>query len=193
MPHRRSRQAPRLDPRKPLLLGTHELNRRPGSQRLLRLRAPAPADLGTAMIGVPEGAQLDLDLRLESVMEGVLVTAQVRAPLAGECGRCLEQVSSNIEVSLQELYAYPESEAAADEAERLEGDILDLEPVLRDAVVLALPLVPLCRADCAGLCPRCGVRRDDADCGHDEEPVDPRWAALGQLRGRPVDAAGERE
>ncbi len=173
--------ASRLDPRQPLVIDTRELSRRPGSQRKVEFHAPAPSELGVGMIGVPPGAQLDLTLRLESVMEGVLVTGTVTGPLAGECGRCLEPVTSEIEVDLQELYAYPESEATEDEASRLEGDYLDLEPVLRDAVVLALPLTPLCREDCGGLCVVCGARRDDVDCGHDEAPVDPRWAALNDL------------
>jgi len=171
----------RLDPRKPLVIDTRELGRRPGSQRKVELQAPAPSDLGVAMIGIPPGAPLDLRLRLEAVMEGVLVSATVSAPLAGECGRCLEPVTSTIEVDLQELYAYPESDATEDEAGRLDGDFLDLEPALRDAVVLALPLTPLCREDCGGLCVVCGARRDDVDCGHDEAPVDPRWAALNDL------------
>lgn len=172
---------PRLDPRRPLVIDTRELGRRPGSQREVRVTAPAPSDLGVGMIGVPPGATLDLDLRLEAVMEGVLVSATVTGPLVGECGRCLDPIASSFEVDLQELYAYPESETTEDEAERLNGDYLDLEPVLRDAVVLALPLAPLCREDCGGLCVVCGARRDDVDCGHDTTPVDPRWAALTEL------------
>jgi uncharacterized protein len=171
----------RLDPRLPLVLDTRELGRRPGSQRKLELRVPAPAELGVGMIGVPPGAELDLRLRLEAVMEGVLVSGTASAPLTGECGRCLDPVVSKIEVDLQELYAYPESDATEDEAGRLNGDFLDLEPALRDAVVLALPLTPLCREDCGGLCAVCGARRDDVDCGHEVAPVDPRWAALNDL------------
>ncbi|HEX8002207.1 MAG TPA: DUF177 domain-containing protein [Mycobacteriales bacterium] len=171
----------RLDPRQPLVLDTRELGRRPGSQRKVELQVPAPNDLGVAMIGIPPGSRLDLRLRLEAVMEGVLVSGTVSGPLVGECGRCLDPVTSSVEVDLQELYAYPESDATEDEASRLEGDFLDLEPALRDAVVLALPLTPLCREDCGGLCAVCGARRDDVDCGHDETPVDPRWAALNDL------------
>jgi len=172
---------PRLDPRRPLVIDTRELGRRPGSQQEVRLTAPAPSDLGVGMVGVPPGAQLDLRLRLEAVMEGVLVTGTVTGPLAGECGRCLDPIASSVEVDLQELYAYPDSEATEDEAERLEGDYLDLEPVLRDTVVLALPLTPLCREDCGGLCVVCGAKRDEVDCGHDTVPVDPRWAALTEM------------
>jgi uncharacterized protein len=171
----------RLDPRLPLVVDTRELSRRPGSQRKVAFQVPAPDELGVGMIGVPKGATLDLRLRLESVMEGVLVSGTVTGPLVGECARCLDPIASTVEVDLQELYAYPESDATEDEAERLDGDLLDLEPALRDAVVLALPLTPLCRDDCGGLCVVCGARRDDVDCGHDVAPVDPRWAALKDL------------
>lgn len=180
MPQNRNSHS-RLDPRQPLVIDTRELGRRPGSQRKVELQLPAPSDLGVAMIGIPPGSRLELRLRLEAVMEGVLVSGTASAPLAGECGRCLDPVTSTIEVDLQELYAYPESDATEDEASRLEGDFLDLEPALRDAVVLALPLTPLCREDCGGLCVVCGARRDDVDCGHDTAPVDPRWASLNDL------------
>ena len=168
----------RLDPRLPLVIDTRELGRRPGSQRKMDFDAPAPSDLGVGMIGIPPGARLDLRLRLEAVMEGVLVSATVTGPLVGECARCLDPVASSIEVDLQELYAYPTSDVTEDEASHLDGDLLDLEPALRDAVVLALPLTPLCREDCGGLCVVCGARRDDGDCGHEVAPVDIRWAAL---------------
>ena len=171
----------RLDPRDPLVIDTRELGRRPGSMRKLRRAAPAPDDRGMDLIRVPTGADLDLDLRLESVMEGVLVSGHVSAPLSGECGRCLEPVTSSIEVELQELYAYPESEAADDEVSRLVGDLIDLEPALRDAVVLALPLTPLCEDDCPGLCVECGVRLADVDSAHSHAAADPRWAALADL------------
>lgn len=177
---KRNRSA-HLDPRAPYVLDIRELGRRPGSMRPVELHLPAPADLGVGLIGVPPGAELDLHLRMESVMEGVLVTGTVVAPLAGECGRCLDPVADRVEADLQELYAYPESGATEDEASRLDGDFLDLEPVVRDSVVLALPLTPLCRDDCPGLCVECGAKRD-AGCGHDQGPVDPRWAALEALR-----------
>ena len=149
--------------------------------RELHLVAPAPEGLGVELIGVPTGADLDLDLRLESVMEGVLVSGTATVPLAGECGRCLEAVSDELVVDLQELYAYPESGSAEvddEDVARMEGDLLDLEPALRDAVVLALPLTPLCREDCSGLCAECGERLDDLPDDHGHGAADPRWAAL---------------
>ena len=144
---------------------------------------PAPADLGIEVLAVPEGSPVELDLRLEAVVEGVLVTGTARAGLSGECVRCLEQVTDEITVDLVELFLYDDEgqhgEAGEDEeTSRLEGDLLDLEPLLRDAVVLALPFQPLCREDCPGLCVECGARlADDPDHGH-EAPIDPRWAAL---------------
>lgn len=142
------------------------------------------------MIGVPEGAPLDLDLRLESVTEGVLVSGAVTAPLSGECGRCLEPVDSQITVSLQELFAYPNSATVDtsddDEVHRMVGDLIALEPVVRDEVVLALPLTPLCRPDCAGLCPDCGQRLDDLPDDHAHATIDPRWAGLADLTQSPA-------
>jgi uncharacterized protein len=183
--HRTERNV-RLDPRAPLVLDTRELGRRPGSQRELTRTAPAPADLGIEVLGVPEGSPVELDIRLEAVVEGVLVTASARAELVGECVRCLDEIHDQVEVSFQELYLYDDSHDAAGEdetegASRLEGDLLDLEPQLRDAVVLALPFQPLCREDCPGLCPECGARLAD-DPGHEHDAaVDPRWAALQRL------------
>lgn len=162
-------------------MDTRDLGRRPGSMRRLTRTVPAPADLGTGVIGVPAGSDIDLDVRCESVVEGVLVTATARVRVEGECVRCLDPVSSTQEVTVQDLYYYPDQDVDDEEADRLEGDLLDLEPALRDSVVLALPLQPLCRDDCPGLCPTCGARLAD-DPGHRHDEVDPRWAALGALR-----------
>ena len=174
-----------LDPRAPLVLDTRELDRRPGSQRTVDRTAPAPSDLGIAVLGVTPGSSVELELRLEAVMEGVLLSGTACATLAGECVRCLEEITDEVVADLQELFAYEGSSTARtageDEAGRLEGDLLDLEPVLRDALVLALPFRPLCREDCPGLCPECGDRlADDPDHQH-REVTDPRWAALREL------------
>src|SRR6187551_971557 len=173
-----------LDPRAPLVLDTRELGRRPGSQREVELSVPAPAELGIEVLRVPEGSPVELDLRLEAVMEGVLVTGTANAGLDGECARCLEPISEEIEARFQELFVYVEHQTPHDEDDevsKLEGDLVDLEPLLRDAVVLALPFQPLCEDDCPGLCTECGARlADDPDHTH-EEPIDPRWAALQNL------------
>jgi uncharacterized protein len=175
-----------LNPRSPLVLDTRELPRRPGAMRTVARSVPAPERLGLDLIGVPVGATLALDLRLESVSEGVLVSGTVTAPVEGECGRCLNPISDTLEVSIQELYAYEHSTTDEttdeDEVGRLQGDLIDLEPALRDAVVLALPGNPLCREDCPGLCTECGLPWDDLPADHTHDQIDARWAALTQLR-----------
>jgi uncharacterized protein len=179
------KQQPRLDPRDPLVLDTRELGRRPGSMRPVQLSVPAPAGLGLIdLIGVPVGAELELDLRLESVMDGVLVSGIVTAPVSGECGRCLGPVSDTLAVRVQELFVYPEAATEHDdddEVAQLQGDFLDLTPTLRDAVVLALPINPLCDEDCQGLCATCGERLDDLPEDHSHEATDARWGALAGL------------
>jgi len=169
---------------------TRELGRRPGAMKRLSRTVKSPGDLGVEFIGVPDDAEIELDLRLESVMEGVLVTGTARATLKGECVRCLEPLEQEAEADFQELFSYPDADDRSrptadtgDDAEEedtlsLEGDYFDLEPVLRDAVVLSLPLQPVCRDDCPGLCPECGARlADDPEHDH-EDAVDIRWAAL---------------
>ena len=189
MPENRKPQH-RLDPTNPLVLDTRELGRRPGSMRTVRLPAPAPEVLGVELIGVAAGAEIELDLRLESVMEGVLVSGTADVPLTGECGRCLDAIDDRLTVDLQELFAYADSTTDLtgedDETARMQGDFLDLEPVLRDAVVLALPLTPLCDQDCAGLCVDCGERLDDLPQDHAHGAADPRWAALQGLTDPPA-------
>jgi len=151
--------------------------------RTLSRSVPAPADLGVDVLGVPAGSALELDLRLESVVEGVLVSGTVSGTVTGECVRCLDPVSRDLVVDVQELWTRGEPLDAEDELPQLDGDLLDIEPVLRDAVVLALPFQPLCRDDCPGLCSECGARLAD-DPQHGHQATDPRWAALQQLADR---------
>ncbi|GAA0992688.1 DUF177 domain-containing protein [Acrocarpospora macrocephala] len=172
---------PRLDPRAPWVISTHDLGRRPGSMRKMSPTLPAPVDLAVGMIGVPKDAEVEVDLRLESVMEGVLVTGTAGAPLSGECSRCLDPLTSEIEVEFQELFFYSAEDAREDDS-LLDGELLDLEPTFRDAVVLALPLSPVCREDCPGLCPECGAKLADAGPDHRHDRVDSRWASLQGLK-----------
>ena len=190
------------DPQAPLVLDTRELGRRPGSERKVSFTAPAPADLGIDVIGVPEGSDIELDVRLEAVIEGVLATGTARVVAVGECVRCLEPVEEQLDIDFQELYAYDDgggsdrTDGESDETRRLEDDLLDLEPVLRDEVVLALPMKPLCTPDCAGLCPECGVRLADEPGHAHEAEIDPRWAALRHLAGeddRPDESGPDEE
>jgi uncharacterized protein len=162
-----------------------------------RRRVPAPAGLSQDLVGVPEGAPLDLDLRLESATEGVLVTGTVTTTIAGECGRCLDPITDDFEVDVVELFAYPGSVTAEttdeDEVDRIVDDLIDVEPVVRDAIVLGLPATPLCRPECAGLCATCGQRLDDLPAGHAHEQLDPRWAALMERSGGSAGGIGSTE
>ncbi|AKT52264.1 YceD family protein [Arsenicicoccus sp. oral taxon 190] len=175
----------RLDPRSPLVFDTRELGRRPGTMHTERREVAAPEDLGTDVIAVAPGSPVELDLRYESVLEGVLVSGTVTATATGACVRCLDQVTLPVEATFQELFAYADrarhhEEVSSDEDDdvrELEGDLLDLEPVLRDAVVPTLPFQPVCRADCPGLCSQCGERLAD-DPDHHHDVIDPRWSAL---------------
>lgn len=171
-----------LDPRSPLVIDLHDLERRAGTMKRVHRVVPAPADLGIDMIGVPEGSDITLDLRLEAVVEGVLVTGSADVHLTGECTRCLEPIEENASYELQELYFYPGRDAEED-ASRIDGDLIDLDPALRDAVVLELPFAPLCREDCAGLCPICGAQLNDDPEHHHDAPVDARWSDLTRLAG----------
>ena len=174
-----------LDPRQPLVVDTTKLPRQPGATRTLRRTVPAPADLGLELIRVPEGSDVELDLTLTSVSEGVYVSGTIRGSLTGECGRCLDDISESFEVPIAELYAYADSTTEettdSDEVGRMQGDLLDLEPAVRDAVVLTLPTTPVCRPDCPGLCADCGARLADLPADHSHEAADPRWAALRNL------------
>lgn len=155
-----------------------DLIHRPGQMRERVIDAVAPGGWGNAVIGVREGEPIHLDVRLESLHDGILASADVSTVARGECVRCLIDVDLPLEVEIREVFAYSHDEAFDYE---VQGTQVDLEPPVRDAVVLALPFQPVCQDDCTGLCPECGVRLLD-NPGHEHEaPVDPRWAALSGL------------
>lgn len=159
------------------MIDTQELGRRAGAMLARELTVAAPSDFGTEVIGAPEGSELQISLRLEAVIEGVLVTGDVEANIQGECSRCLAPLSLDLVVDFQELYEHPDEDNKTEDSLLLEGDLLDLEPALRDAIVLALPLAPLCSEDCLGLCTECGFELNN-DPEHHHDTVDARWLAL---------------
>ncbi|MBJ8342235.1 DUF177 domain-containing protein [Antrihabitans sp. YC3-6] len=164
------------------VLDTRTLGRRAGSMREVTRTVVTPVRIGLDLIAIEEGAEVDLNLRLEAVSEGVLITGTLGADLVGECSRCLEPFDDEIQLHLTELFAYPDSTTERtteeDEIYRVVDDHVDLEPVVIDAVGLALPLQPLCTPDCQGLCSECGVRLAIAGSDHGHEILDPRWAGL---------------
>ena len=169
----------------PFVLDVRSLLGKPGSYVRLDFTEMAGPGISTEIVTVPEQAQVQVDVMLESVREGLLVTG--RASTVGEavCSRCLDPVEVDLATDLQELYAWSADEAEIDElGERgphLDGEVLDLRPAVRDDLILEMPLAPLCSTGCPGLCPQCGVKLAD-EPGHEHEIVDPRWAALAAIK-----------
>lgn len=171
--------APRRDP---FVLDVRSINRRPGTMTEVHRTIETTVRLGVEMIGVPVGSDVDLDLRLEPVSEGILVTGTACGETVGQCSRCLEPVDGTVTVFLTELFAYPDSvteqTTEEDDVHRIVDDRIDLEQAIIDAVALELPMSPLCEPDCPGLCQVCGIRLAVAEPGHGHDVIDPRWAGL---------------
>ena len=165
----------------PFVVSVRDLARRPGSQLSISRSIPAPAVFGSDVIGVPEGSDLTLELSMESISEGIWVSGTVAARAVGECSRCLDEVSEDVLAPVQGLFANPGAESAGEgddvDVRDFDGDSLDLEELVLDAVVTSLPFAPLCSPDCPGLCDQCGAQLAE-DPQHHHDAVDPRWAAL---------------
>jgi uncharacterized protein len=146
---------------------------------------------------VPDDAEVTVDVNVEVVAGGVVVTGTVSTTWVGECRRCLRSVQGPLVANVREVYERAsrvrDDELDDDEAETypLAGDTVDLVPLARDAVLLELPLAPLCRADCAGLCPSCGADRGEQPCDCIDQPGHPVWAVLDGLRAAVEDTAAD--
>ena len=176
-------------------LNTYELPRRAGEMKEYELDIVMSEKFGVDLISVPAGEVIEVDARLESVTEGILLSADVYTVAQGECIRCLDPLEIVIERKIQELYAYEPTNERGKKKKRstedltsedldvadefmMDGDILDLETPIRDAVVLSLPTNPVCSQDCLGLCPECGGKWADLPEDHAHEVIDARWASL---------------
>ena len=155
-----------------------DLLRRPSSRKDVAVEVAAH-DLTVVDSEVPDGSAVNAAFELESLTDGIVVVGRVQAPWAGHCRRCLTGVVGQLDVAVRELY---QVEPETEDAFSLDGDQLDLEPVVREALLLELPLAPLCRSDCAGLCPRCGANRNEGLCRCAVAPADGRWGALDELK-----------
>jgi len=173
-------------------LNTYELPRRAGEMREYELDIEAPEKVGVELISVPAGDFIEVDARLESVTEGVLLSAEIFAVAKGECGRCLDPVELVIDKRIQELYLYEkrverkkgakvEDDLETEDELLMDGNVMDLESPIRDAIVLSLPSNPLCSDECPGLCPNCGGKWAELPQNHAHEVIDARWAGLAAL------------
>ena len=173
----------------PFAFPVRDIVRRPGEMREFALEIPAPEKWGEGLVSVAQGEPLSLDVRLESVHEGILVSATADTRYAGVCGRCLIDIAAPVEVEFQELFTYPGEEAADLE---VQDDHVDLETQVRDAIVLSLPFQPVCQPDCPGLDPNTGERLTESSGENERAPLDPRWAALQQYTSDPDGEAPRR-
>ena len=171
----------------PWTLSVYDLLHRAGEMREHSIEVVVPERLGEGQVAVQAGAVLDLDVRLEGLHDGILVSATVTGTATGECSRCLKPIAEPVEVDIAELFAYDVDEAFD---YQVQDDHVDLEPVVRDAVVLSLPFQPVCRPDCPGLDPETGERVDDIPDYQPREIADPRWSALAGFQAESAPADG---
>ncbi|HEV8420191.1 MAG TPA: DUF177 domain-containing protein, partial [Actinomycetota bacterium] len=158
-------------------IDVRDLLSQPGASRTVRVSESIPG-LGTELATVPEDHRIDAELLLESVVEGVLVSGPVSGSMVLACARCLKSFGADLHLQVKELFS-PDAAVGDDKYPVHEGEI-DLEPMIRDAVLLSMPFAPLCCPDCLGLCERCGGDRNLGECVCAPE-VDPRWGPLSAI------------
>jgi uncharacterized protein len=181
---------PQHIPAGPFVIDARDPGRRVGHMKHLATDVIITTDIGTAVIGAVAGSSVHLDITLQAVGEGILVTGEATVPIVGECSRCLKDIKYDEIVDLTALFSYQptdargrviEPEADADEENLwVVDDHVDLESSVTDALVLGLPLAPLCEPECPGLCPQCGESLAE-DPDHSHPAHDPRWEALARL------------
>ncbi|MEY4499693.1 MAG: hypothetical protein RL319_681 [Actinomycetota bacterium] len=160
-------------------VNVHDLMHKPGQMRVHRLELDLPEAMGNGIAAIPKGEEMDVDVRFESVHEGILATGEVFSDAKAECSRCLDPVTIPVEVDFQELFAYS---LTNEDDFGIEDENIDLEQVILDAVVLSLPFQPICKKDCLGLCADCGERLADNPHHVHEAAIDPRWNELKKLK-----------
>ena len=178
----------------PFYFSCIDLPRRPGEMKEYELTFDRHERVGTPVLGVDADEPIDVDLLIQAVSEGVLASGVVAALVTGECTRCLEPIELDVEENFTELYRYEAEKKShkkekeidisdEDEDLHMDGDFIDLEFAIRDALLLDLPINPLCSPDCEGLCPDCGLRMSDLPQDHAHEKHDIRWSALENFPG----------
>lgn len=171
-----------------------------GASQTHSLLWEVPPGWTTEVLAVPAGTQVELEVAVTTVDDGVYVEVQGSAPLVGQCIRCLKDIEIPKSFSIADVYGYEErgrkrsrheSDKAGKRASNIEvtgddldaaliidRDSIDLEPLLRDALFVDAPFQPLCSDDCLGICEHCGVLLADAEPDHTHEFLDPRFQAL---------------
>ncbi|UWF78643.1 MULTISPECIES: YceD family protein [Microbacterium] len=171
----------------PFVLPVRDIVRKPGEMREHRFQVTLAEQWGEGIVSVEAGETVDLDVRLESVHEGILVSGTADSDYVGVCGRCLTDITAPVEVEFQELFAYPGEEETDFE---VQDDHVDLETLVRDAIVLSLPFQPVCQPDCPGLDPNTGEKLTGSAGAESTAPIDPRWSALRQITDQDGEADG---
>lgn len=162
----------------PLVLNTIELLRRPGSSRRIDTRIVA-ADVAVDDERIADDESVDVTITVESANGGLVVRGDATTSASLVCARCLETLRATVTAEVEEVFQrVPEHPDAV----ALEGEQLDLRPVVREGILLAIPVAPLCSPDCPGLCATCGAELAAGACGCVSEVGDPRWAVLDALR-----------
>ena len=165
-----------------LRINALDLLRHPGDTRRLEFTVePSELDLDDDRLAGP----IAVDLQATSSVDGIVVHGTIATAWHGQCRRCLIEVDGVAVSSIEEIFQqHPHHE----EAVEIVGDQIDLAPIVREYVLLDLPEAPLCREDCAGICPQCGADRNTTACECVAAPSDDRWSALEGLR---LDPEGE--
>jgi uncharacterized protein len=161
----------------PFVVSVADLLRTPGHRRELELRGSI-GELRSAGTVVAAGVDVDVRVGLEAIPEGVVADGRISAPWRADCRRCLREVTDSVDVEFRELFERAPKEG---ETYPLGHEEIDLRPLIREALLLALPLAPLCEAACQGICPTCGADLNGGPCGCPPAGRDPRWAALDDL------------
>jgi len=165
----------------PFRVNLHELPRRAGEMRPYQLQFEVQEAIGTPMLSIRAGEPIDIKFKAEAVSDGVLISGRVVSRAKGECGRCLDEIDRVVDEEFRELFLYESRKSDNEDEDELfamDGDIADIETAIRDAVVLTMPINPLCKGDCKGLCSECGERWENLAPDHSHEKTDPRWSGL---------------
>jgi len=162
----------------PLIVNIAELLRRPGTSRDISLMVSAK-QFGFDDLRIADDSNIDVKLHLESLTDGIVVRGQLGGQWQLQCRRCLRPVADVSVADVDELYQrIPDNP----DAYPLIGEQLDLQPMVRELVLLSLPEAPLCRSECPGMCPQCGADLQSDPCACRAQLTDERWAVLDELR-----------